>query len=274
MRLDIALGNAAGREDAAIILGEVTDYAAAWKAGQSWATGPVPIPLAYVTSAGSIWKRGEAYHFDPSRPAPACWVPGSNSLTRLLAASVIPISTTDRALPGELKPGTVGQIQIPVTPPSTTTCYALEEKPPRDWVVSNISHNGTFDLRAGTIRWGVFFDNTPRTFSYTVTPPAGVTSVGAFGGQLSFDGQLVDISSSNSVVFDGVAPMQITDCRLTTTGATLQITGPAGQTAVIERSTNFNDWTELQSIFIPNGGIEFTDDSKPAANSFYRLRVQ
>ena len=68
--------------------------------------------------------------------------------------------------------------------------------------------------------------------------------------------------------------MQITDCRLTSTGATLQITGPAGQTAVIERSTNFNDWTELQSIFIPNGGIEFTDDSKPAANSFYRLRVQ
>jgi len=43
----------------AITLSEVTAYAAAWKAGDSWPTGPNPIPLSYVTSAATIWKRGE-----------------------------------------------------------------------------------------------------------------------------------------------------------------------------------------------------------------------
>jgi hypothetical protein len=26
----------------------------------------VPIPIAYVTRAGYVWKAGEAYHYDPT----------------------------------------------------------------------------------------------------------------------------------------------------------------------------------------------------------------
>src|SRR5688572_33271218 len=36
----------------AIVLDEVTAYAAAWKTGESWPTGPSPIPVSNVTSAG------------------------------------------------------------------------------------------------------------------------------------------------------------------------------------------------------------------------------
>jgi hypothetical protein len=57
---------------ASIAVGEVTAYGAAWQAGTAWPVGPVPIPIAYVTRAGYIWKNGETYHYDPSVD-PAIW---------------------------------------------------------------------------------------------------------------------------------------------------------------------------------------------------------
>src|SRR4029453_10581288 len=54
---------AGGRDDFAMRLGEMTAYAAAWRAGDSWPTGPVPIPVNYVANAAWIWKRGESYKF-------------------------------------------------------------------------------------------------------------------------------------------------------------------------------------------------------------------
>jgi hypothetical protein len=256
----------------AIILEEITAYAAAWKAGQSWPTGPVPIPVSYVTSAGRIWKRGEQYYFDPSRgPAPACWVPQSDPISGA-AFTVQAISSATRLLSGEFKPGIAGTVQIQVSPAAGTSCYALEEKPPRGWLVSNISHGGVFDAASGTIRWGAFVDATARTVSYTVTPPIAVTAVGSFSGHLSYDGRLTEVGSETSVVVG--SPITITSSQQTSAGITLEITGPAGQTAVIERSTDFVEWTNISSIFIPQGTVEFTDTSAPpSGHSFYRLRV-
>jgi hypothetical protein len=155
------------------------------------------------------------------------------------------------------------------------TSYAIEEKPPRGWTISNISHGGTFDAGTGAIRWGVFIDGMPRTFTYGVTPPAGVASVGTFAGRFSYDGQQNQISSSNAIAINGTAPIQITHCHRTSAGVCLQVVGPVGQTAVIEASTDFVNWTELGAIFLPNGSIEFTDESTSATGQrFYRLRVQ
>jgi len=163
-------------------------------------------------------------------------------------------------------------------PPGDSSGYAVEEKPPRGWAVSNISHEGVFDAATGTIRWGVFADTTARVLSYTVTPPATVTSVGVFSGQLSYDGQLVEVSAesgyANSVTSDGVAQIRINGCTPTANGTTLNISGPAGQTAVIEGSTDFTDWTEVKSIFIPNGSVNCTDDGAASGRKFYRLRAQ
>jgi hypothetical protein len=113
--------------------------------------------------------------------------------------------------------------------------------------------------------------------TYTATPPPAVSSVGVFAGQLSFDGKLLLIGADsrfeNSVSIDGAAPVRIS-CQPTVTGLKLNITGPSGQTGVIEASTDFNNWTEVKSIFIPNGAVEFTDDSPATERRFYRLRVQ
>jgi Big-like domain-containing protein/Calx-beta domain-containing protein len=263
-------------QDFSILLGETTAYAAAWKAGDSWAAGPVPIPVNYVTSAATIWKRGEAYHFDSTRgAAPACWVPVAGSGPPFQPFDDQPTTNATRSISGEFRAGAAARVQITTVPASGTTSYAIEENPPRGWTVTNISHDGTFDAGTGAIRWGVFMDGMPRTLTYSVTPPAGVASVGTFGGQFSFDGRQDQISFLNSVTTDGATPIQITNCRRTSAGMHLQVLGPAGQTAVIEASADFVTWTELESIFIPNGAIEFTDESTSATgHRFYRLRVQ
>ncbi|MDB6135842.1 MAG: outer rane adhesin like protein [Verrucomicrobiales bacterium] len=263
-------------ENLSLTLPEVTAYAAAWKAGGPWTEGPVPIPVSWVTAAGLLWRQGEAYHFDAARsPAPACWVSDSQPGVIALIAEESP--GTERHLSQEaVGPRAAVQVRITVTPRSGTTCHAVEESPPSGWTVSGISHGGAFDKGTGVIRWGVFFDSSPRTLTYSVTPPAEMAGTGHFRGRVSVDGHVADIRSLDPAVsFRGAIPVRIDSCTLTASGAALHVTGPAGQTAVIEGSGDLSAWTQLKSIFIPEDGIEFTDHTAPASGSrFYRLRIE
>ena len=47
-----------------LTIAEVTAYAAAWRQGRTWSQPPNPIPIAYVTNAAALWKRGELYVYD------------------------------------------------------------------------------------------------------------------------------------------------------------------------------------------------------------------
>jgi hypothetical protein len=224
-----------------------------------------------VTSAGFIWKRGEYYEFDASRgQAPLCWVPTNNAAAAGFVAEAAP--TAERSIPGVFQAGSASEIRIAANPPSSATSYAVEEKPPRGWTVSNISHDGTFDPETGVIRWGVFFDATPRTLTYTLTAPAGVASLGSFNGEFSFDGNVLEVQSASITVASPKA-IEITDIRVGSSGVTLNISGPAGQTAVIESSPDFVNWTEAQSIFIPDGEVGFSTEIS-GGPLFYRLRVR
>ena len=254
-----------------IALDEATAYAAAWKAGDTWPVGPNPIPISYVTSAGTIWKRGEAYRFEGARPAPFCWVPLSDPVAVAASAKG---ETANRVIPGPLRPGLPTTVQISASPSTTASCYAIEEKPPRDWLVSNISHGGVFDEASGTIRWGAFVDATARTVSYNVTPPADVTTYGEFVGRLSVDGKLAQVGYASSVVVESAVPIAITNFERSAPGVTLAISGPPGQAVVIESSSDFQNWNTLTSVFIPETSIEFTDTTPQTGHRFYRLRVQ
>jgi hypothetical protein len=262
-------------QDFRIVLSEVTAYAAAWKAGNTWTTGPVPIPLNYVTRAHHIWQRGETYAFNPSAgAAPACWVTTSGGTAGFKAAAV---GSAQRSLFGDMRADAATQVRISATPATGSSGYAVEERPPHGWTISNISHEGVVDPSTGVIRWGVFADGLARTLSYTVTPPPTVSSVGIFAGQLSYDGKLMLVGSGGSfdasVTINGAAPITMT-AALAPNGLKLNITGPTGQTGVIEASSDFYDWTEVKSIFIPDGAVEFTDEPPAAGRRFYRLRVQ
>jgi hypothetical protein len=150
------------------------------------------------------------------------------------ALDLQPTTIAARSVSGEFRAGVAAWVQVTAAPASGTTSYAIEEKPPRGWTVSNISHDGTFDVETGTIRWGVFIDGIPRAFTYSVIPPAAVFSIGLFTGQFSFDGQLVEI---NSVISDGAARILIANSVRDSGGVHLQISGPAGRTGIVEAST-------------------------------------
>jgi len=59
-----------------LTIDELTAYCAAWKKGAVWPNPPTVIPINYITNAGLLWKVGEFYHYDATKTAPDCWVPG------------------------------------------------------------------------------------------------------------------------------------------------------------------------------------------------------
>jgi hypothetical protein len=262
-------------QDKSIVLGELTAYAAAWKQGHTWPSGPSPIPMNFVTRAAMIWRHGEAYVFDPSQGAPPlCWVPANQPGSPVNALG---IASTERSASGDCSPGVSSTVHLTVSPSATVSSYAVEERIPAGWIVSNISNEGVFDPTTSVIRWGLFLDNTSRTLQYTITPPANVASIGHLGGSVSFDGVATEISgSARMVATDGTTTVHLDRCDRDANGdVTLQLSGAAGQIGTLESSTDLVNWTELKTVFLPDGVMTFSDDSNEGLpNRYYRLKVR
>ena len=96
-----------------------------------------------------------------------------------------------RTLPpgyGASQPATV---EIVTDPDPLTVVYAVEEFPPVNWPVTQISGGGVFDATTGSVKWGPYFDNQTRTLSYEVTAPQDASGSWGFEGALSADGASV-----------------------------------------------------------------------------------
>jgi hypothetical protein len=250
-----------------INVAELTAYAAAWKRGEN-------IPLSYLTRAGFIWKRGEAYKFDGSHEPPFCWIPlqiiDDGGIVR--AASVV---ECERLGGGETQPGVSANIQVRIAPPAGTSAYAVEEKVPFGWTVSNISHEGAFNAATGIIRWGMFFDATARTFTYTLTPPPVVTAVARLGGRVSFDGATSEMSGQEKVTStDSTTAPTIAKCESDGSKVQLQLTGVAGQVSVLQSSTDLIHWQDVTTLYLPDGTVHFEDNASSSTVKYYRLQIR
>ena len=71
-------------------------------------------------------------------------------------------------------PGVGITVTINVTPDTSTNVYAIEDTVPIGWSVSSINNSGAFDSTNRKVKWGPYFDNSARSLTYLVTPPAGV----------------------------------------------------------------------------------------------------
>jgi hypothetical protein len=187
-----------------IEVGEVTAYGSAWKSGTPWSKPPNPIPIGYVTNAGLIWISSEVYHFDSTKTPPSCWVPGaSGALRQMSLRSQVQASGSGSAVSSfnstSYTPGVGVVVSIAVTPDASTQVYAVEDTPPSGWTVSGIDNGGQFDNANQKVKWGLFFDNTSRTLTYTATPPAGETGTKTFAGVASFDGTNVTIGGARTL---------------------------------------------------------------------------
>lgn len=109
-------------------------------------------------------------------------------------------SLVTRIMPGLFLPGISLLVSNRVAPHTAVQVYAVEEMVPTNWVVSALSHSGVFDPRSNRIRWGPFTDNTVRTLSYSISPPANeARQAVSFSGFGLFDQTAELTTGSNQV---------------------------------------------------------------------------
>lgn len=183
--------------DDRISIGEVTAYGAAWKQGNTWTIAPTTIPIDYLTRAGYLWKGGESYGLDAAAAtAPQWWILRTASSAPLRAYAMQAASEA----PGQ-RSITGGEVTVVVTPPTSAFVYAVEESVPSGLTVSGITDSGVFDEVNRKVKWGPFFDNTPRTLGYTCSGPDGIYSL---AGTVSVDGVNSDITGSDTLSLGAV----------------------------------------------------------------------
>lgn len=233
---------------------EVTAYATAWRAGSAWPTPPNPIPISYVTRAAALWRGGEIYGLDPDLGQPPRWwinvVP--NVVMRTLTSEDPPAYAT-RFAPASFVAGEAVEIAVTVTPPAGAQSYAVEETVPAGATPSNISDNGQIDGAQNQIKWGPFFDATPRRLHYRLSFPAAEPRLFTFTGLASVDGETLPIGGS-AAIRPGARLHWTT---LPRQGRwTLRVYGDPGTRSQVERSTNLIDWSPVAVVTNMTGGLE------------------
>ena len=191
---------------------ELTAYSAAWKRGAAWPFDPNPIPSDHVTRAIDLWTGGERYRFDAAiTNAPDWWLsaplPATPEQPGPLpppAGATTPSGTAVATLPLTAQTGTAFTVTLLVTPATNTLVYAVEDQPPGGWTIALAAGPGTIDPVRGKIKWGPFFDSTPRTLSYQVTPSATTSNTAIFHGVAAFDGAAAEVSGRRQVRLNGV----------------------------------------------------------------------
>jgi len=96
---------------------------------------------------------------------------------------------------------------IKVAPPVGTFYYAVQEGLavyPTDssndvyrFIVGPINNGGTVDATNFLIKWGPFFDDQPRTLTYVIIPPFGITNWAQFAGIISADGTNYNVAGDS-----------------------------------------------------------------------------
>jgi hypothetical protein len=266
---------------------EVSAYSNAWKLCLKWTNAPNPIPVAYLTRAGYLLASGGDYTLSTNFPTPfppLLWVP----LTGDAGLCVPGISTTAgnrepfvtnscgsaiSALPTNYFSGVPFTVTITVTPPSNSLAYAVEDRPPLGFAVTNISGDGVFCRETRTVKWGIFMDNIPRTLTYQVTPYTNIVGAAYFSGVASFDGHNIPIMGQRVTKYGGgTAPAVLQSVTTLDNGDRLMVfTGTPGACYMVEASTDLQTWVSVEQLLNNDGVMEFTD---PAGgnydNRYYR----
>lgn len=268
--------------DDRITLAEVTDYILAWKTGGTWPVGPAlnsPNIEDYITRAGALWKGGEVYAFNNNPPtnAPMWWVnvpvAKTNAKGRKLASIDTPLQVA-RTLPFSYRPNQIIPVSVAVTPDTQTKAYAVVETPPLGWTIRNISHDGRWDATSKKIKWGPFFDQSPRQFTYEAVPGPSSGGVGEFAGRGSFDGYGVAADGPLHVWPPGQTPPSLLAIHHSaSTGVMIDLRGEAGRNYQLESSGDLGTWTREASVTLDSQGRAAVSASAASALRFFRLRL-
>lgn len=260
--------------DSRLTINETTAYGAAWRKGATWTAGPNPIPIDYVTRAGTLWKNGEAYTIDSRISAPPLWWVNTSSgtlrglgLQNYVSRIASPESVVSAA-PARFVPGEKLKVRVSVKPMPGVSVYAVEDQIPRGVNVDVISDGGEFDSANRRVKWGPYFDGAPREMSYEIVTDAAAPDVLTLTGVASFDGVSLPTGGQRQ---SHAASRLVLRRQLPSGEFQMSVNGRQHQKYVIEVSTNLEDWTELTTAWNQNGTIVFSDPEAASASlRFYR----
>ena len=272
--------------DDRLTLTEVTDYILAWKTGGTWPVEPALNAaniVDYITRAGALWKGGETYVFDNTPPtnAPMWWLnvgtpslagagEGGNRGRTLLAERAA--LRVERGLPMNYRPNQAVAVTVDTAPAESTRAYALVESPPAGWVVRNVSHEGRWDAVNKQIKWGPYFDQTPRRFTYDAVPGPDAKGMVDFAGRGSFDGYGFSPAGVAKAYPVGQGPAARLLAVLTPAGLRVELTGEAGRKYVLETTENLVSWTSGPTVTTDAEGKAMTTTAVGAGARFFRLK--
>jgi outer membrane protein assembly factor BamB len=111
-----------------------------------------------------------------------------------------------RLLPAGYSPGAKCLVVLLAKPPANSAAYFMEDQPPAGWSIGKVSSGGLFDTTSKRVKFGPFFDATPRTVTYELTPPLGQTGVVWFRGYSSADGLENMVGGDGSLSFVPLHP--------------------------------------------------------------------
>lgn len=281
--------------DDRLAVGELTGYAAAWKQGMEWATGPNPIPASHVTRAAFLWQRGEAYRFDPAAgPAPLWWVPVSDAAEGAVGSDGVPVSEwVDAAgegagvdqVRGYLPSGGFGlarwtggdaaaprSLEVQVLPVPGTRAHAVEVQVGVGFTPGDVSDGGRYDADSGWLRWGPFLDDRPRRLTGVLAGP----TAGDVRGVVSCDGRDRPVVGWRDVAGEssGTGP-RIEHVGSRPDGAVELVIHDDDGTRVcdLEVSSDLREWRPVREL--PAGAtwsLETDTDASTSDVRFYRVR--
>jgi Domain of unknown function (DUF5122) beta-propeller len=252
-----------------LTIDEVTAYAAAWRTGGTWSLEPNPIPIAYVTRAGALWRGGESYGLNPAGGDPPLWWVNTN-LVKPLVLTDESVAALRRAPKGYVA-GEPLEITVETIPAAGVTAYALEESFPAGWQVVSMSPGGVIDPVHSQIKWGPFFDAASRTLRYQLVPPASTTAFVTLAGTASANGRALPVTGP-ALLLPG-SRLSWSWQPKDRTGS-LQFRGALGARYLIETSTDLIRW-EPWLTFTNNSGLtEIPTPSAPdSSQRFYRGKL-
>ncbi len=267
---------------------ELAAYSNAWKRCTVITPAPYPVPISYLTRAGFLMESGGGYTVSSQYPTPyppLQWIPNNATPPTANADALggVPFVTNTATsvavstMPSTYAPGVTFTVTITVTPPSNTMAYAVQDRPPEGFAVTNVSDDGVFCPVTHLVKWGVYLDNAPRTLTYQVTPKTtSTTGTVTFAGVASFDGYNVPIYGQRVIGLGASTQIDPPPSSPLTPGdRVVNLTGQAGVTYTIEASPDLIDWVPVGTLLNNDGVLNYHDpDGTNYGFRFYRIVPQ
>ncbi|MDP2898838.1 MAG: hypothetical protein Q8Q12_20060, partial [bacterium] len=157
------------------------------------------------------------------------------------------------------------EVSLRVNPASTPPSVDVVEQIPPGLSAGDVNAPGA-TVGGGQIRWSLIGGNVKaQTFSYTVTPPEGMTEALAFSGTVSFPGQSSDILGDSAMYPVPTAPRYVEAAMFMDAVVSWSAPLTPGVSSYsVFRSVNGGDWELLATT----AGTSYVDSSVVAGENY------